>query len=120
MKSRWLLGLVSGLLMGIPTFGAAAAQPHAITVDGLEREYLVYVPDNAHRPASVVFCLHGGGSNARQIERYTQFDALAAKEGFVVIYPESVDGNWNDGRGNPEIRAQRDNIDDVKFLRRAG
>jgi polyhydroxybutyrate depolymerase len=112
-----LLGLVSGFLMGIPTFAAAAAQQHTIAVDGLERAYLVYVPEKLSAPASVVFCLHGGGSNARQIERYTQFDALAAKKGFVVVYPESVDGNWNDGRGNPEIRAQRENIDDVTFLR---
>ena len=65
----------------------------------------------------MVLALHGGGSNARQMERYTRFNDLAAKEGFLVVYPEAVDGNWNDGRGIAGVRAQQENIDDVKFVR---
>ena len=41
----------------------------------------------------------------------------AAKEGFLVVYPEAVDGNWNDGRGIEGVRAQQENFDDVKFVR---
>jgi len=51
------------------------------------------------------------------MERYTRFNDLAAKEGFLVVYPEAVDGNWNDGRGIAWVRAHRANIDDVKFVR---
>jgi pimeloyl-ACP methyl ester carboxylesterase len=66
-------------------------------------------------PVDLAF--HGAGSSARQMERYTRFNDLAAKEGFLVVYPEAVDGNWNNGRGIEGVRAQQENIDDVKFAR---
>ena len=99
-----------------------AAPPNAafektISVDGLDRRYLVFVPNKAHEPMPVIFALHGGGGKAQQFERYTRFDELAEKEGFVVIYPESVGGNWNDGRGVEFMQAQRENVNDVKFVR---
>ena len=53
------------------------------------------------------------------MERYTRFNDLAQREDFVVMYPESVGGNWNDGRQTESIRAQRENIDDVNFIRAA-
>ena len=42
-----------------------------IQVGGLRRTYLVHVPGSFSRgrPAGLVFVLHGGGGNGRQIER---------------------------------------------------
>jgi polyhydroxybutyrate depolymerase len=94
-----------------------AAAERTIQVDGLERHYLVFVPSKATESIPVVIALHGGGGNARQMERYTKFDDVGDKEGFIVIYPESVGGNWNDGRGVEFMQAQRENINDVKFVR---
>jgi len=93
------------------------AVEHTLTVDGITRKYLVFAPKWFDKPLPVLLALHGGGSNARQMERYTRFNDLAAKEGFLVVYPEAVDGNWNDGRGIEGVKAQQDNIDDVKFVR---
>jgi len=93
------------------------AVEHTVTVDGITRKYLVFAPKGFDKPLPVVLALHGGGSNARQMERYTRFDALAAKEGFLVVYPEAVEGNWSDGRGMPGVRAQQENSDDVRFVR---
>ncbi len=90
---------------------------HTVTVDGISRNYLVFAPKRFDKPLPMVLALHGSGSNARQMERYTRFSDLAAKEGFLVVYPEAVDGNWNDGRGIEGVRAQQENIDDVKFVR---
>ena len=90
---------------------------HTVTVDGISRKYLVFAPKGFDKPLPVVLAFHGGGSKARQMERYTRFNDLAAKEGFLVVYPEAVDGNWNDGRGIEGVRAQQENIDDVKFVR---
>jgi len=88
-----------------------------IEVDGLTRKYLVYIPKGTDGPFPLVLAFHGGGGKPIQMERYSRFNALAEKEKFVVAYPEAVDGNWNDGRGVQFVRAQRDNIDDVKFVR---
>ena len=93
------------------------AVEQSVTVDGISRKYLVFAPKGFEKPLPVVFALHGGGSNARQMERYTRFNPLAAKEGFLVLYPEAVEGNWNDGRAIPSVRAQQENIDDLKFVR---
>ena len=47
-----------------------------------------------------------------RIEKGTNFDAKADAKGFIVVYPDGIGHNWNDGRGtaNP-------NIDDVGFIR---
>ncbi len=93
------------------------AVEHSVTVDGMRRRYLVFPPMGFEKPLPVVLAFHGGGSNARQMERYTRFNDLATKEGFLVVYPEAVDGNWNDGRGIAGVRSQQENIDDVKFVK---
>jgi polyhydroxybutyrate depolymerase len=93
------------------------AVEHTVAVDGITRKYLVFAPKGFEKPLPVVLALHGGGGNSQQMERYTRFNDLAAREGFLVVYPEAVDGNWNDGRGIEGVRAQQENIDDVKFVR---
>lgn len=90
-----------------------------ISVDGRNRHYRLFVPTGAEGPLPLVVVLHGGGSNARQMEGYTKFNDAAQRAGLIVIYPDAIDGNWNDGRGMEFIRAQRENIDDVKFIRAA-
>lgn len=118
--SRVLLILLV-CLMSAPATASQLLMPGSvektITVDGLTRKYLVYVPKGADGPFPLVLAFHGGGGKPIQMERYGRFNALAQKEKFVVAYPEAVDGNWNDGRGVQFIRAQRENIDDVKFVR---
>ena len=96
---------------------SGGAVEHSVTVDGISRNYLVFAPKRFDKPLPMVLALHGAGSNARQMERYTRFNDLATKEGFLVVYPEAVDGNWNDGRGIAGVRSQQENIDDVKFVR---
>jgi polyhydroxybutyrate depolymerase len=85
--------------------------------DGRERTFEMYVPPTAPRPLPVVLILHGGRGTAAQMRRYTDFDALAAKEGILAVYPQGVGGQWNDGR--PEIgnmNPQAADTDDVEFL----
>ena len=100
--------------------GAMGPGTHAgrLTVSGLERTYLLHVPPgyDASRPTALVLALHGGHGNARKMERLTALNTLADREGFLVAYPEAVEGNWNDGRGIPEYRSHREGINDVAFL----
>ena len=98
---------------------AAPSTPaRTIWVGGLQRSYLLYVPGSVPRgrSAGLVVVLHGGGGNGRQIERHTGFSALADRRGFIAVYPDAVDRNWNDGRAAPAIAAQQQNVDDVGFL----
>lgn len=91
----------------------------SIVVDKLNRSFVVYSPKGqSETPLPLVFVLHGGGSGtSRQLERFTKFNDLAQREGFITCYPDGYEGNWNDGRGVSFIKAHSENVDDVKFFR---
>jgi polyhydroxybutyrate depolymerase len=98
----------------MPTTGVETT----INIDGLERRYLVFVPRRVKEAMPVVLAFHGGGGSPRQMEQHTALNDVAEREEFVLAYPESVGSNWNDGRGETFILAQRENINDVEFVRR--
>ena len=91
-----------------------------MVVDGLKRTYIVHLPRNfsedEHLP--LLIALHGGGGSGFDMERLTRggLNVLAERERFVVVYPDGVEGHWNDGRNLSRYRAQRENIDDVAFI----
>ncbi len=85
---------------------------------GRLRHYRLHVPPRLSPEPALVLALHGGGGNARQMERHSGFSRLADEFGFVVAYPEGIDHSWNDGRGDPISTAHRENIDDLGFLTR--
>lgn len=89
-----------------------------LKVGELERSYLVHVPPSysKDKPAALVFVFHGGGGQAKQMIRFTGMAALSDQEGFIAVFPDAVDGNWNDGRNADSIPSQRDKIDDVGFV----
>jgi polyhydroxybutyrate depolymerase len=93
-------------------FQRTPARTHHIDAGGVSRTYLLHVPvtrrPNAAVPLVLVF--HGGGSRAAAMERFTRFDTLADRQGFIVAYPEGIGSHWNDSRGLSPA-------DDVAFVR---
>jgi len=64
---------------------------HTLTHGGRTRSYLLHVPPQAaQRPLPVVIAFHGGGGNAEGYRRYAGLDAVANREGFIVIYPNGT------------------------------
>jgi polyhydroxybutyrate depolymerase len=63
-----------------------------ITVDGREREYMLYVPESldADSPAPLVFNLHGRGSNRAEQALYGGFLPLADRDGWLVAHPQGI------------------------------
>jgi polyhydroxybutyrate depolymerase len=89
--------------------------------DGTVREYSMYVPrslsNGSAKPGSkekvpLLLVFHGGGGplTSRQkvtkMKTSTQFDQLAEREHFVVVYPMGYGPHWNDER--PEMPKTRD------------
>lgn len=89
-----------------------------ITADGRERGYRLHLPPMAggNEPRPLVLVFHGGGGDPASAERLTRFSELADRAGFVVVYPEGVGKNWNDGREHAYAGAFRDAVDDVAFV----
>lgn len=85
-----------------------------MTVDGIQREYILHLPRNyGSELLPLVMVFHGGGGTAEQIKDHVKFNKLADKENFIVVYPNAVDKNWNDGRIGDKLPMDRD---DVKFI----
>jgi len=83
-----------------------------LTVHGVARTYLVHIP-GAPPPSGgypLVLAFHGGGTGASGMIHLVDFDPLADKLGFIAVYPNGVDGRWNDGR------TTMDKVDDVGFV----
>ncbi|MCW6003992.1 polyhydroxybutyrate depolymerase [Micromonospora sp. CPCC 205371] len=64
---------------------------------GVERTYEVHAPASYRPQAAVplVIALHGRPSSAAQLRRTTGLDAVADREGFLIAYPNGIDGRWN-------------------------
>lgn len=85
-----------------------------MNVDGLEREYILHIPKQpGGEKLPLVMVFHGGGGNAEHMKRFSKFNKLSDKENFIVVYPNSVDKNWIDGRIGEELPTDRD---DAKFV----
>lgn len=88
--------------------------------DGLRRTFLLHIPRgwSRQKPAPLVIVLHGGGGSGMRVAGLTRFSSLADRAGFVVAYPDGINGHWNDGRNVANFRSHREHIDDVGFIRR--
>ncbi|MEJ2456254.1 MAG: PHB depolymerase family esterase [Candidatus Thiodiazotropha sp.] len=88
--------------------------------DGRTRSYFLYLPSAASRsqPLPLLLALHGGGGSAKRWPAYTNgcFERLAETQPFLLVYPEGVQGHWNDERDYPSSYAHRNEIDDLGFL----
>ncbi len=83
----------------------------SIRVGDLTRNYLLYVPASVKNdPVPLVLVFHGGGGHAGNMPRFTGFDELADREGFVVAYPDGLNKSWSDTR-------ELSPADDVGFIR---
>ncbi|QIA09682.1 alpha/beta hydrolase family esterase [Draconibacterium halophilum] len=91
-----------------------------VKVDGLERNYELFVPKNYSegKDYPIVFILHGGGGKSSRMPRFTRyrFNELAARDGFIAVYPNGYRKGWNDGDRDTLTVARRLNIDDVGFF----
>lgn len=87
---------------------------------GRTRRYLIH-DFSGGRPAPVVIAMHGGGGNAENAVNMTQFDAVARRERFIMVYPEGTtrqEGGrlmtWN--ADHCCAFAMEADIDDVGFI----
>jgi polyhydroxybutyrate depolymerase len=88
-------------------------------VGGCERTFIEYVPKTLKPGAPLLFVLHPSGGDPASMPEYSnyEFDELADKHGFLVVYPEGVDYTWNDCRAGSPFPSKRLKIDDAGFIK---
>ena len=94
------------------------SEPRTIIHEGVEREYIVHVPDSFNEDSPVVFVIHGFTGSAGQIMEYSGMNSIADREGFIAVYPQgTIDSNgnifFNVGYGFHDDST----INDVSFIR---
>jgi polyhydroxybutyrate depolymerase len=81
------------------------------------RTFQLFVPRRLTQrgPVPLVLAFHGTGESGAAFRAATGFDRLAARDGFLVAYPDAAVGNWAEGCDCS--RADRLGINDTGFVR---
>ena len=132
LQRRLALYTIGAVLLAGCRFPASPKSPpdttplveRTVNVAGMERSYLLYVPEKSRNApvVPVVLVFHGGLGRPENMPDVTRFNTLADTEGFVVAYPRGtsrVEGveldTWNGGLCCGW--AQANNVNDVGFIR---
>jgi len=80
-----MLALVAGA-----SLAARAADPRVMswTVDGIEREAIVFAPESTSSGAPLVFAFHGHGGTMRAVARNWMYQAVWPEA--IVVYPQGL------------------------------
>jgi polyhydroxybutyrate depolymerase len=106
-----------------PGLALVAAGDHwrTLSVDGLQRSYLIHVPPGytPEAPAPVVLVFHGLGMNARLMARFTGMNQKSDEVSFIAVYPNGTGPanlylTFNAGGVSAERAKNRP--DDVRFV----
>jgi poly(3-hydroxybutyrate) depolymerase len=86
---------------GTPAFAGRKVQRESLTARGARRTYYLSVPDGASRetPAPLLLLFNGEGRNGTSL--IDQWQDLAAKNGIILVAPDSSDSAQWDPRADP-------------------
>lgn len=107
--------LLAGFFTDSETWLDEAQQPSIITTT--PRSWLMYVPDSyiETEATPIVLLLHGRTANGASQAYTSDFNAIAEREGFIAVYPDGLQQEWNYTR--PPESGPNDNLpDDEAFL----
>jgi polyhydroxybutyrate depolymerase len=99
-------------------------RPSELRWEGRPRSWWTYRPEHLREPAPLVLALPGSGQSAEALRVATSFgfEALADREGFLLVYAEAwregsaLGHEWNDCRKHTRQPAHLENVDDVGFV----
>ncbi len=114
MKKTLLLILSIGF--GLLTF--AQQTNHTITIGGVQRNYIQYLPvnfDPATEELPVVFVLHGLGGNAQEMTG-AGMNLVADTARFIIVYPQGVQNSFGSNSWNNGTLFLSSTADDLGFF----
>lgn len=90
----------------------------ALQWQGIQRSFTYYIPDtlDLSQPQPLMLVLHGLGTSGSDAAANWGFTELAAQQNFIAVFPDGLDGEWNDGRGISFLFREHYEVDDVGFL----
>lgn len=91
----------------------------SVQVGDLTRTYLLSVPKSYQpgMPTALVMVFHGQKTDAAYVADSAEMHEIGERDGFIVVYPQGLKNSWNSGGRKGENWAEKNNIDDVGFVR---
>jgi polyhydroxybutyrate depolymerase len=88
-----------------------------LTVDGLERSYLLHIPPglDSSQPVPILFVFHPQGGTTLETEIFTGLVEIADQANFLIVYPEGIGLSWNVGSCCGEAADKK--VNDSAFVR---
>ena len=81
---------------------------------GIQRSFLIHVPDNIKpQQTPLLLVLHGRTGTGKRMARISEFNQRADQHGFIAVYPDGLNKQWNYLYGVP---GARQGADDPGFL----
>jgi len=107
--------LALGILI---SFSQAKPKMHTINIDGVQREYRVFIPSSYVKGEALPLVLnfHGTGMKPESQEKLSKFEALGETESFLVISPMAKYPRKKDGKLTWNVDLNKQTVDDVKFI----
>jgi len=113
------LGLLATFVVaGSCLVAAQSAVDETLEHAGYQRGYRLHVPagieEGGASAVPLVVLLHGRGGSGSGMAQLSGFDDLADEHGFIVVYPDGIDNQWNYVDG---IEGYQNEVPDSDFLR---
>ena len=124
LRARFVVAALSAVVLMWCAFPARSQDlssgERRVAINGIERSYIVHIPQNVSHPAPVVLVFHGHRGTPEGIARKSGMADLADQNGFIAVFPAGSQtattkdgGTWNVGG-----RVHRgSSTDDVAFVR---
>lgn len=88
-----------------------------VSVDGDQRDFLLYIPDSytEKTPTPLVFVLHGSGSSPQKHFEYSDTKQLADAKGCIAVLPAGIFESFVPNSWNTNMK--EDGVDDIQMIR---
>lgn len=92
----WKRLIAFAILAAVASTAGAQSASQTITHAGKERSFVLHVPTTLpDGPAPLVVAMHFYPGSGSQLEELTGLSKLADTEGFIVAYPDGINGGFN-------------------------
>jgi polyhydroxybutyrate depolymerase len=110
-----LIQIIYLLLFVSPCFAQSKQIDEKITVDGMSRTFVTYLPAvaNKQQKMPLLISIHGGFGTGKRMMSSADFRPIADTAKFIIVCPDGLQRSWNDGR---KTRSNKKDVDDVKFI----
>ena len=116
-RAKWFQLFIFTMIISL-SYPVRSQQLFSFDHNGLNRQYYLHIPDSLMLGAPLVFVFHGYGGSAISIMDYSNMNATADENMFVVCYPQGTLDDYGNAFWNVGYEFHsNETVDDIGFIR---